>query len=316
MEDEIHQVCPIVWWHVWDNYPYPEYNDVIYQATDLLNCHSHMTYEMIKDRHPDKTNFIPHAVPKELYFEFDDAEKRNMKHEVLGPENADHFIGIWINRNAKRKRPGDLLLGWSKFMKRLEKEEGHKKATLLMHTDPHDQEGPNLFGMLEALDIQESVVFSTDRLEFEKINVLYNISDFCINVSLAEGFGLGTLEAMMTGTPIIASKTGGMTRQVVDHRDGSENGIALPIELQSLVGSQGVPYIYEDYVSSDTICDAIFDLYKMGPEKRSQLGQKAKDYANHEFKLQDTIDAWDSTMKSCLKQFHSKEHKSWHCVTI
>ena len=23
MEDEIHQVCPIVYWHVWDNKPYP-----------------------------------------------------------------------------------------------------------------------------------------------------------------------------------------------------------------------------------------------------------------------------------------------------
>jgi glycosyltransferase involved in cell wall biosynthesis len=185
-----------------------------------------------------------------------------------------------------------------------------------MHTDPHDQEGPNLFGMLETLGIQESVIFSTDRLEFEKINVLYNISDFCINVSLAEGFGLGTLEAMMTGTPIIASKTGGMTRQVVDYRDGSENGIALPIELQSLVGSQGVPYIYEDYVSSDTIGDAIFDFYKMGPEKRQALGQKAKDYAYHAFDLQNTIDAWDSTMKNCLKTFKSKEHKTWACETI
>ena len=45
MEDEIHQVCPIVWWHVWDNGPFPEFNDTIYQATDLINCHSHMTYE-------------------------------------------------------------------------------------------------------------------------------------------------------------------------------------------------------------------------------------------------------------------------------
>lgn len=316
MEDEIHQVCPIVWWHVWDNYPYPEFNDVIYQATDLINCHSHMTYTMIKDRHPEKTNFIPHAVPKELYFEFGEAEKKDMRKEVLGDEISDHFIGIWVNRNAKRKRPGDLLEGWAKFIKRLEKEEGHKKATLLMHTDPHDVEGPNLFGMLEVLGIQENVVFSTDRLEFEKINMLYNVSDFCINVSLAEGFGLGTLEAMMTGTPIIASKTGGMTRQVVDYRDESENGIALPIEMKSLVGSQGVPYIYEDYVSSETIGNSIFDLYKMGPEKRQALGQKAKEYAHYAFDIQDTIDEWDSTMKDCLKQFHSKEHKTWSCETI
>ena len=58
MEDEIHQICPIVWWHVWDNYPFPEFNNSFYQATDLLNCHSHMTYKMIKDRYPEKTNFV------------------------------------------------------------------------------------------------------------------------------------------------------------------------------------------------------------------------------------------------------------------
>ena len=37
MEDEIHQVCPIVYWHVWDNSPYPEFNDPFYEATDLIS---------------------------------------------------------------------------------------------------------------------------------------------------------------------------------------------------------------------------------------------------------------------------------------
>jgi hypothetical protein len=27
MEDEIHQICPITYWHVWDNDPYPAFND-------------------------------------------------------------------------------------------------------------------------------------------------------------------------------------------------------------------------------------------------------------------------------------------------
>ena len=30
MEDEVHQVCPIAWWHVWDNSPYPEFNSPLY----------------------------------------------------------------------------------------------------------------------------------------------------------------------------------------------------------------------------------------------------------------------------------------------
>ena len=38
IEDEIHQICPIAYWHVWDNDPYPAFNDVWYRSTDLINC--------------------------------------------------------------------------------------------------------------------------------------------------------------------------------------------------------------------------------------------------------------------------------------
>lgn len=37
MEDEIRQFCPITYWHVWDNDPYPDFNDVWYRSTDLIN---------------------------------------------------------------------------------------------------------------------------------------------------------------------------------------------------------------------------------------------------------------------------------------
>ena len=38
---------------------------------------------------------------------------------------------------------------------------------------------------------------------------------------------------------------------LVDHRDGKENGVALDVVNQTLVGSQHVPYIFEDYCSVD-----------------------------------------------------------------
>ena len=315
MEDEIHQICPIVWWHVWDNGPYPEFNDAIYQATDLLNCHSHMTYNLIKDRHPGKVNFIPHAVPEEIYYELPESEKAEMRRQVLGPGKEDWFVGIWINRNAKRKRPNDLLWAWKLFMDNLEKTHGHRKACLIMHTDPLDGEGPNLFAAAEKLGVNESVWFSSERLEFDKINVLYNISDFCINVSLAEGFGLGTLEAMMGGTPIITPKTGGLTRQVEDHRDGSHNGVALPIEYKTLVGSQGVPYIYEDYVSAETISDAIMKLYSLSPEEKRDLSKKVKEYAKTQFNIQDTVDDWHSTLSECIESFKNG-YQAWRCEEL
>ena len=317
MEDEIHQVCPIVWWHVWDNYPYPDFNDTYYQATDLINCHSHMTYTMLKDKYPEKTNFVPHSLPDNLFYEMNKNEILKFKKSLLGEERSDHFVGIWVNRNAKRKRPSDLLHAWQLFLKELEEKEGHKKATLIMHTEPLDNEGPNLFKVAEMLEIQDNVFFSRERLEFEKINILYNISDFCINTSYAEGFGLATLESMMTGTPIIAPKTGGLTRQVVDHRDNSHNGVALDVDLKTMVGSQTVPYIYEDYTSTENFAKAMFKIHQLGTEERKSLSKKVKDYANYEFKYQDTIDEWHNTMLKTIEDFKSNKDKSvWTITTL
>ena len=302
MEDEIHQVCPIAYWHVWDNRPTPRFNDVLYESTDLINCHSHLTYEMVKENFPEKTNFIPHSLPEEIFFPLGKHAKNAYRRQLLGPERQDHFVAFWMNRNAKRKRPNDVLLAWKLFMDMLKKE-GKNDATLVMHTDPRDPEGPNLELTSDMLDIRKSVFFSNQRVDFEKVNVLHNMCDVVFNIAYAEGFGLGTLEAMQTGTPIIAVKTGGLTRQVVDHRDGSENGISLPVEVQTLVGSQSVPYIYEDYVSPETTAKALYEMYSMDPEEREALGQKARDYVLSEFAYQDTVDKWNDTMIDLIENW-------------
>ena len=303
MEDEIHQICPIVWWHVWDNYPLPKFNDSLYKSTDLINCHSHMTYEMIKDHYPDKTNFIPHSLPTQIYRPLSEEVSKKNRNEIIGPEREDHFVLMWVNRNARRKRPNDLLVSWSIFLEELEKREGHKKATLLMHTDPLDQEGPNLLETAQHLGILDNIVFSNNRVDFEQMNTLYSTCDAVINISYAEGFGLATLEAMNAGKPIIAAKTGGLTRQVIDHRNGTPNGIPLEIDFKSLVGSQGVPYIYEDYVSNENIAKGIMQMYAYGEQGRKALGSKARQYALEEFGFQNTIDMWDATLKENINSW-------------
>ena len=310
MEDEIHQTCPIGYWHVWDNKPYPEFNDMYYEATDLLACHSHHTYEQIHPKYPEKTHFVPHTVPSDVYYEFTEDEKSRAKEKWL-PNKQDWFTGFWINRNARRKRPNDLLWAWSKFVDRLEQEEGHRKAVLLMHTDPFDQEGPNLLALREYFGLQDNVVFSTERIGFEQCNEYYNIADFTINVSHSEGFGLSTLESMMTGTPIIAPMTGGQTRQVIDHRTGGQNGIALPIEFQSMVGNQSVPYILEDYVSTDTIAEALLDMYniKQLPKGYKMLCERVKEYANYEFNYENRIQQWDNLIEHTIQTWKTRYNR-------
>ena len=316
MEDEIHQMCPIVYWHVWDNKPRPDFNDVLYESTDLINCHSYPTYEIVSEKWPERTNFIPHSLPHNVFFPIDDSVRKTFRAQLLGPGKEDHMVAFWMNRNAKRKRPNDVLWAWKLFLDQLEEKHGNKNATLLMHTDPRDQEGPNLIATAEMFGITPNVTFSNERIDFEKINILHNISDVCVNISFAEGFGLATLEAMQVGNPIIATCTGGLTRQVIDHRDGvTEHGVALPVEFTTLVGSQTVPYIYEDYVSAETIADAFLKMYELGPTGRKELGKKCRDYVMSEFEFQDTVDAWHETMKDCIENWRDR-YQPWSCETL
>ena len=316
IEDEIHQVCPIVWWHVWDNYPYPKFNNVFYSATDVINCHSHMTYKMITEEgtHAEKTHFIPHAIPNNIFHPISKNLRTENKISLFGEERKDAFVGMWVNRNAKRKRPNDVLMSWKIFIEELERQKGHRNAILIMHTEPTDTEGPNLFATAKELNLEDTVFFSRERIDFDKMNILYNVSDFCISLSFAEGFGLSTLESMMTGTPIIAPTTGGLTRQVVDHRDQSENGVALPIEFKSLVGSQGVPYIYEDYVSCESAAKGIMKLFNLSDFERDMLNEKVLKYAREEFSYQKTVDLWHDSMIQAIENF--KNYKKWERITF
>jgi glycosyltransferase involved in cell wall biosynthesis len=313
MEDEIHQVCPVAYWHVWDADPYPKFNETLYESTDTINCHSHLTYSLLSENltnHP-RVSFIPHAVPKELFYKLPDSEIKKYKTAILGKDRENHFVAIWNNRNARRKRPSDLLESWRNFLYKTD----NKDATLIMHTDPFDNEGPNLYILSEELGIKNNVFFSKDRLEFDKINVLYNIADVCINISYAEGFGLSTLEAMQTGTPIVAVKTGGLTRQVVDHRDGSENGVAVDVSLRTLAGSQQVPYIYEDYASIDDITDAIYKIYSYDEDTKIKMSKKVKDYADSEFNLQTTVDLWHNSLNDTIDNWKN-DYKPWNITTL
>lgn len=318
MEDEIHQVCPVTYWHVWDNDPYPTFNSAWYEATDLINCLSHKTYELVKPHYPEKTNYIPHSFPNNVYFRIPKEQIADLKKQNFGPR-ADWFKALWVNRNATRKLPSDVMVSWKAFLDDLEKKHGHREAVMIMHTDPKDSEGPDLLAVATELGLQNNVWFSTEKLDYGHMNILHNLVDTTVNIAKNEGFGLSTLVSMQVGKPIIALCTGGETRQVVDYRDGSENGVALQPAKRLLVGSQMVPFIYEDFASTEETTAAFMKIFEMTEDEKEAMAQKCMSYVEHEFKYEDMVRNWDETLEKCIAEFKTKKENketNWNLTDV
>ncbi len=307
MEDEIHQVCPIVYNHLWDNDPAPEFNKVLYESTDLINCINHPTYEMVKKWFPERTNYIPHAIPSEVFFPMSVADQIRSRESLLGKERADHFILLFVSRNARRKAPSDVLVAFKLFLEKMQHEHGHKKATLVMHTDPLDQEGPNLHHVIDTLKLNNHVVFSKERVGFPEMNSLYNAVDCVVNISFNEGFGLSVLEAKMCGKPVIANMTGGLTRQVLDHETNEQYGVAIKPAARCMVGNQMVPYIYEDITAHPDVADAYWKIYTMSSEDRRELGLRGREHALKNYNMNNLIQDWDRTLTQTIDDWNEKK---------
>ena len=298
MDNEIRTHIPMVYHHVWDNFPAPMFNKGYYQSNDKIVCISKVTHEIVKTVAPDvKSIYLPHAVDGELFKPLQRSVRKRIRVDSMGIDE-NKFIFFWNNRNARRKQSGTLIFWFKEFLDRV----GHDKATLLMHTDPHDVHGQNLTHIMEHLGLTNGqLFFSTAKMPPEKLGEVYNSVDCTINISDAEGFGLATLESLSCGVPIIVNMTGGLQEQVTD----GENWFGIGIEPSSkaIIGSQDVPYIYEDRINKEDFINALTQMYEMSPQERSSLGMAGREHVlkNYNFDKfnNDWIKAIDETIETC-----------------
>jgi glycosyltransferase involved in cell wall biosynthesis len=313
MEDEINQICPIVYWHVWDNDPYPEYNSAFYESTEVINCISMKTYNLLKDKFPAKVNYLPHVFPKNWYYELPKEEIDKIRAEAL-KDRKDWFVTLWVNRNAHRKMPADVLHGFKLFLDLLQEKEGHRNAVLVMHTNPKDPEGPDLEAVAEMLKISDRVMFSVGQIDIPDMNRLYNVADTLINVSRAEGFSL-TVRTMLTiGKPVVALKTGGMTDQIIDEF-GNEHGVALEPVERYLVGSQATPYIYDDHFSKKEMAEGLYKVYKFTPEEKEIIKQHALAHTEKQFNYDFVTKQWIECLEKTITNWRKDiKEKNWGLI--
>ena len=64
IENEVRANVPLVYYHVWDNFPAPHFNGRWYRSTDEVVAISKVTHECVKEVAPrTSSHYLPHAVP-------------------------------------------------------------------------------------------------------------------------------------------------------------------------------------------------------------------------------------------------------------
>ena len=293
IENEIRALCPLVYYHVWDNYPYPMFNKRYYDSNDHIVSISKLTDDIIRNVSPDvPCTHIPHAVDGELFQPPTQEQKLQLRESNLDPADKEKFIVFWNNRNARRKQSGSLLWWWKEW---IEQRGLQDKVQLIMHTDPKDVHGQDLMHMADHLNMtNREVVFSTQRIDPHLIPVFYQMADVTINIADAEGFGLATLESLSCGTPIIATMTGGLQEQIIG--DGGPFGVPIFPTSKAIIGSQEVPYIYEDRISKDHVLSALSNMYDMGAEERERLGKLGRIHVLKNYNFNNFSEKWVNLM--------------------
>ena len=346
MEHEIRQVCPIFYYNIWDDLPYPRWNEPFYESCDLIMNISKQTHNIVQNVCQNKprtdwdSTYIPHGINESQFYpvvdEKEKIEMNKMKSELFNGQDIE-FCLFYNNRNIRRKMTSDSIMAFKTFADKLPKEKRDKVAYVL-HTQPVDQNGTDLPAVVEELCPDLNIIFSTNKLENKELNFLYNIADVTINIASNEGFGLGTCESLMCGTPIIVNVTGGLQdqcgfrledklltyqdyadieslhdwRKWENNKDLTHGEWVKPVwpKSRSLQGSPPTPYIFDDRCDWIEAGERIREWYDMSKEERDECGFKG-----HEFVCSDDAmmsaramcQLFTDHMNTALEKFEPKE---------
>lgn len=292
--------------------------------------------------------YVPHGIDANMFKPLDKnsptwnaLQEENLK---LRKDNPNRFVVFWNNRNIHRKHPGDVVLAFKEMCMKVDAAGGDAKkdCVLLMHTAPVDGNGTHIPAIVEELCPEYPVAFSNGVIPSEQLNVMYNVADVVINIASNEGFGLGTAEAIMAGTPIVVNVTGGLQDQCgfINPETGTyftaedyvkigtlhrrekwghlEHGKWVkpiwPSNI-SLQGSVPTPYIFDDRADYVEAGQALYEWYQTPRDERKEAGLAGREFAlqqdtalNRDRMCQLAIDS----IEKCFESFVPRQRYQIH----
>jgi glycosyltransferase involved in cell wall biosynthesis len=307
MEREVRTKIPLFYYNIWDDLPDPMWNEIFYRSCDLLMAISRQTYginkRILSDYEDWQVTYVPHGISEKRFHPVNPNSSDYQQFKRDYGFDKYNFLLLYLNRNIRRKMPGDVVLSYKHFVEQLPEEE-QKKCALVFHTQPVDDNGTDLRAVCQAMMPDQNVIFTYDKggpFDDTKMNFLYNAIDVYINLASNEGFGLGSCEALTNEKPIVVNVTGGLQDQCgFKKEDGSyltaDDYIGLgsnhegkykqhgewvkPVwpKTLSLQGSPVTPYIFDDRCDWKDAGEALKEWYDMGLEERRRCGALGREF--------------------------------------
>ena len=348
MEHEIRQNIPILYYNIWDDIPDPLYNTNYYRSSDMLMSISKQTYGinkriLSKYGYEDwQLDYVPHGITNKRIFKINDKGDTKFREfeQRMGLDKYKFKI-LYLNRNIRRKSPGDVALAYKHMMDKLTPEQ-RKECCLVWHAAPSDENGTDMRAVHQTLLPDYPIIFTHDNhqngsFNDEEMNYIYNSCDVYLNMASNEGFGLGSCEMLHTGGVIVVNVTGGLQDQC-GFMDSSPDGGAHRyldaedyFELQSYhrgtytthgkwvkpvfpsniscQGSPLTPYIFDDRCSFEDAGEALLGWYEVGPEERKKCGEAGRQFVLNEGRMtgEHMSDSFIKNIEATFKNWKPRE---------
>ena len=174
--------------------------------------HEHDLLARYYDADPGRMVSIPCGIDTDLFRPRDRDEcRRSLDIE------PDRPVLLWVGRLEKLKGVDILIDAVAQL-------EDPEVLLLVVGGDEHGEElRAELEEQARAAGLNGSVRFS-GAVPHEELPAWYSAADVCVVPSYYESFGLVAVEAMACGTPVVASRVGGLVSTVTD----GVNGYLIP----------------------------------------------------------------------------------------
>ena len=181
------KTIPIIYLNIWDDLPYPMYNKSFYESCDCLLAISKQTENINHcvlgaEVAADKViKYVPHGINENFFFPITTEHPeyltlQEFKKQIFKGKEYE-FVLLYNARNIRRKCTADLMLAWKIFVDELPEDKA-KKCALLLHTQPIDENGTDLFAVRDMLFGNEekyNIIFEQGRYPSNIMNLLYKI---------------------------------------------------------------------------------------------------------------------------------------------